>query len=181
MTLAKRLVVIALALLAPALLAGCGGSSKQTIAPSGRLVPVPGSSAGKIVLSSVGAQRIGIQTARVSRVPAPPPPPAPPPKTKLVHTTRGVVKVTVPVPAPKPTPSRLNAVVPVAAVIYDPSGKTYVFTSPSTLQYTEVPVTVDHVSGDSAYLLRGPRPGSTVVTVGAEELFGVQTGVLAQT
>jgi len=155
----KRLVVIALVMFAAVLIGGCGGSSNPAIAPSERVVPVPGSPGGKIILTSVGAQRIGIQTARVGRAPSPP----------------------APKPKGKPEPSVLSAVVPVAAVVYDPSGNTYVFTSPGALQFTEVPVTVDHVSGASAYLLRGPRPGSTVVTVGAEELFGVQTGVLAQT
>jgi hypothetical protein len=42
-------------------------------------------------------------------------------------------------------------------------------------------VTVDHIAGSSAYLVKGPKPGARVVSVGAEELFGVQSGVLAQT
>jgi multidrug efflux pump subunit AcrA (membrane-fusion protein) len=87
----------------------------------------------------------------------------------------------VPAPRRKSRPSRLRAVVPAGAVVYDPSGKTYVFTSPEALKYTEVPITIDHFAGNSAYLRAGPRPGTAVVTVGAEELLGVQTGVLAQT
>ena len=42
--------------------AGCGAARTPAVAPSSRLVPVPGSKAGKIVLSAVGARRIGIQT-----------------------------------------------------------------------------------------------------------------------
>jgi multidrug efflux pump subunit AcrA (membrane-fusion protein) len=125
-------------------LAGCGAARTPAITPASRLVPVPGSSVGKIVLSSVGAQRIGIETA-----------PA------------GVVGA--------------NITVPYSAVIYDPSGNTYAFTNPAPLTYTEVPITVDYISGDTAYLSSGPSPGTEVVTVGAEELYGVQTGVLAQT
>ena len=41
--------------------------------------------------------------------------------------------------------------------------------------------TVDYIAGSSAYLRRGPHAGSDVVSSGAEELYGVQTGVLAQT
>jgi hypothetical protein len=71
-------------------------------------------------------------------------------------------------------------VIPPAAIVYDPSGRTYAFVSPAPLTFVEVPVVIDHIAGDSAYLLRGPRTGAKVVTVGAEELLGVQTGVLAQ-
>jgi hypothetical protein len=181
MTHANRLVGIALALLVAALLASCGSASDHAIAPSERVVPLAGSSAGQIVLSAAGAQRIGIQTTAARSVPATPAPPAPPPATKLVHRAGLIVKVTVPAPKPKPTPSPLRAIVPVGAVVYDPSGKTYVFTSPGALKYTEVPVSVDHFAGNSVYLRTGPGPGTAVVTVGAEELFGVQTGVLAQT
>ncbi len=177
----KRLVVIAVAVPATALLGGCGSSSQPAIAPSSRIVPVPGSSVGQIVLSAAGAQRIGIQTTAARHVPPPPAPPVPPPTTKLVRRATGLVKVTVPAPKPKPTPSTSTAIVPVAAVVYDPGGSTFVFTSRGALKYTEVPITVDHIAGNSAYLRTGPRPGTPVVTVGAEELFGVQTGVLAQT
>jgi multidrug efflux pump subunit AcrA (membrane-fusion protein) len=82
------------------------------------------------------------------------------------------------IPAPKP-PSTVT--VPYSSLIYDPSGKTYVFTNIRPLTYVEVPITVDHISGDAVYLKTGPKPGARVVSVGAEELYGVQTGVLAQT
>jgi hypothetical protein len=74
-----------------------------------------------------------------------------------------------------------TVVVPFSAVIYAPSGQTYAFTNPAALTFEEVPITIDHIDGNSAFLSRGPQPGSRVVTVGAEELYGVQTGVLAQT
>jgi hypothetical protein len=71
--------------------------------------------------------------------------------------------------------------IPAAAVIYDPSGATYAFSNTAKLTYAETPVSIATISGGTAYLLHGPHPGSAVVTVGAEELYGVQTGVLAQT
>jgi hypothetical protein len=123
---------------------GCGGAATTTVSPSSRIEPVAGSSAGKIVLSATGAQRIGIQTAPAA------------------HTGATIL-------------------VPYSALVYDPNGNTYVFTSIAPLTYTEVPVTVDHINGNDVYLSKGPRMGAAVVTVGAEELLGVQTGVLAQT
>jgi hypothetical protein len=74
-----------------------------------------------------------------------------------------------------------DVLVPYSAIVYDPSGKTYAFTSVAPLTYVEVPVTVDRIAGNRAYLVKGPKAGAQVVTVGAEELYGVQTGVLAQT
>jgi hypothetical protein len=155
---ARRPIPIAVALLVAALLAaqlaGCGGGADRPVAPSGQIVGRSADSPGRIILSAAGAQRIGVRTAAVRRVPA---------------------------PRPKAKASPSAGIVPVAAVVYDSSGKTYVFTSSRSRQYTEVPITVDHITGGSAYLRAGPRPGTAVVTVGAEELFGVQTGVLAQT
>jgi hypothetical protein len=74
-----------------------------------------------------------------------------------------------------------SSAIPYSAVIYDPNGQTYAFTALSRLTYTENAITIDHISGNTAYLRKGPRVGAQVVTVGAEELYGVQSGVLAQT
>jgi predicted small lipoprotein YifL len=80
-----------------------------------------------------------------------------------------------------PAPGAAKAIIPFASVVYAPSGKTYAFVRQGPLTFTEVPIAIDHISGDSVYLVKGPRAGAMVATVGAEELFGVQTGVLAQT
>jgi hypothetical protein len=77
--------------------------------------------------------------------------------------------------------SRSAALIPLSAVVYDPSGAAFAFTSPAPLTFKEVPITVDRITGSSVYLRNGPAPGTRVVTVGAEELYGVQTGVQAQT
>jgi uncharacterized protein YbjT (DUF2867 family) len=161
----KPLLAVA-AIAVGAALAGCGGSSERSTQPASKLVAVPGNPAGKIVLTAQGAEHIGVQTATVRGVLSPPPAP----------------KAGARAPAPAaPRPPAATAIIPFASVVYAPSGKTYAFTSPAPLTFAEVPITIDHISGNSVYLLRGPRPGATVVTVGAEELFGVQTGVLAQT
>ncbi len=169
---------IAIAVLTAAVVAGCGSSSEPSIPVSGRHESLAGSTAGQIVLSQLGAQRIGLQTARVQAVPAPKPPP-PIVKTTVVggvkHTT------TTPAPTPAPPANAPTAIIPYSAIVYAATGQTYAFTSPGPLTYVEVPVSVARISGNSAYLVRGPKPGTEVVSVGAEELFGVQSGVLAQT
>jgi hypothetical protein len=166
---AKR-PLAAVALLLALAVAGCGSSSSPSIPASGVLVNATSKSPGQIILTTLGAKRIGLQTSQANAVPVPPP---------IVHTK--VVaghKHVITIPAPKPAST---VTVPYSSVIYDPSGKTYVFTNIRPLTYVEVPITVDHISGNSVYLKTGPKPGARVVSVGAEELYGVQTGVLAQT
>ena len=127
-----------------AALGGCGGGSHPAPSPpAARLEHSPGGS--KIVLTPLGAQRIGLATARARKARGP------------------------------------ASTIPLGAIIYDPSGKTYAFVAAGRLTYVEVPVRVDRIDGNVAYLFKGPHPGARVVSTGAEELYGVQTGVLGQT
>ena len=141
---AKRSLA-AIVVLLGAVIAGCGSTAAPSVPASAVLVNAGPKSPGQVILSALGAQRIGVQTALVQDA------------------------------------HRSTVVVPYSAVIYDPSGKPYVFTNIRPLTYVEVPITVQRISGNSAYLTAGPPAGAKVVTVGAEELYGVQTGVLAQT
>jgi hypothetical protein len=64
--------------------------------------------------------------------------------------------------------------VPYAAVVYDPEGATWVYTSPEPLTFVRTPITVLDITGDRAVLSAGPQPGTEVVTVGTAELFGTE-------
>jgi hypothetical protein len=170
MLFAKRTAAAVAALLAGGIIAGCGSSREPSIPISARLVGATGSSPGQIILSQLGKDHIGLQTARAQAVPVPPP--------VVTTTVVAGVKHTTSTPAPRPSAS---VIVPYSALVYDPTGKTYVFMQRSPLTFVEVPATVDKIAGDAAYLASGPKAGAAIVTVGAEELYGVQTGVLAQT
>jgi hypothetical protein len=65
-------------------------------------------------------------------------------------------------------------VVPYAALIYDPEGKTYVYTSPKRLTFMRAEVKVDAIKGDRALLATGPPAGTQVVTVGTAEVYGAE-------
>jgi len=69
------------------------------------------------------------------------------------------------------------AEVPVAAVLYDQDGTTWVYTSPSPLNYVRQAVTLGPVDADQWELTSGPAPGTLVVTVGGAELLGAELGV----
>ena len=70
-----------------------------------------------------------------------------------------------------------DTVVPYAALIYSPDGKTYVYTSPNRLEYLREEVEVDRIEGNRVLLSGGPSPGTEVVTVGAAEVYGTELEV----
>jgi membrane fusion protein, multidrug efflux system len=68
-------------------------------------------------------------------------------------------------------------IVPYSSVIYDLNGDTWTYTNPEPLTFLRHPISVDYIEGDMAVLTDGPPPGTTIVTVGAAELFGTEFGV----
>jgi Cu/Ag efflux pump CusA len=68
-------------------------------------------------------------------------------------------------------------VIPYAAVVYDADGGTWTFVQLEPGAYQRSPIAIARVDGDTAVLTAGPQPGSTVVTVGAAELVGVEAGI----
>jgi hypothetical protein len=68
-------------------------------------------------------------------------------------------------------------VAPYAALLYDPAGRTYVYTSPEPLSFERAEVVVDRIEGDRVYLTDGPAAGTAVVTTGAAEVYGVELEV----
>jgi hypothetical protein len=97
-----------------------------------------------VVLTPLGAQRIGIQTGAAT--------PAGPGRT----------------------------VVPYSALLYQVDGSSVIYTVTAPFTYTLVTASVTSIQGNQVYLT-GLAPGTTVVTVGGEELLGVQDGVGIQT
>jgi multidrug efflux pump subunit AcrA (membrane-fusion protein) len=72
-----------------------------------------------------------------------------------------------------------HEVVPYAALIYDPQGKTYVYTASERLSFLREPVTVDRIKGDRVLVSDGPPAGTEVVTVGAAEVYGAELEIAA--
>jgi hypothetical protein len=67
--------------------------------------------------------------------------------------------------------------VPHASVFYAAEGASFIYTNPAPRTYVRKKVVIDDVIRGKAYLAKGPPPGTTVVTDGASELLGVETGV----
>ena len=71
--------------------------------------------------------------------------------------------------------TRLTSI-PYSAVLYDPNGATWAYTSPEPLVYVRRDITVQRIDGDSAVLSKGPTVGTRIVAVGSTELWGVEYG-----
>ena len=65
-------------------------------------------------------------------------------------------------------------VIPYDAVIYAADGHTFTYTSPKPLSFVRAPITVKDIRGNKAVLSAGPAAGTSVVTVGSQELFGTE-------
>lgn len=106
---------------------------------------IEGSELGHLTLTEKAVERIGIQTTAVT-------------EEMIAHSE-----------------PRASLVVPYAAILYDISGRTWVYTNPEPLKYIRHEVKVDFVEGGAkAILLEGPPAGVKVVTVGAAELYGTE-------
>jgi hypothetical protein len=102
-----------------------------------------------------------------------------------------ISKVTITEPAMKRLDIRTGAVteeksprsgqtqmaVPYSALIYDPQGKTWIYTSPQERVFVRHEIDVDYIEGDVAYLKSGPDAGTSVATVGVAELYGTEFAV----
>ena len=70
-----------------------------------------------------------------------------------------------------------RTVAPYAALMYDPDGSTFVYTQPEPLTFERTDVEVEKVDGKRVLLSDGPPPGTSVVTTGAAEVYGTETGI----
>ena len=66
-------------------------------------------------------------------------------------------------------------VIPLAALLYDPNGGTWVYINVEPLVFERRAITVENISGDQVILSDGPESGAQIVTMGATELFGSES------
>ncbi len=97
-----------------------------------------------VLLTPLGAKRIGIQTAQAA--------------------TKGH-----------------RVVVPFSALLYEPDGRAAVYVQTAPLTYTRYFIKVADITAGQVFVISGLKTGQPVVTVGAEELLGVQNGVGVET
>lgn len=77
----------------------------------------------------------------------------------------------------KSSPKTIRKVVPYGALIYDPHGGAWVYTSPKPETFVRQSIDVDYIEGDMVVLNDGPPVGTIIATVGVSELYGTETGM----
>jgi multidrug efflux pump subunit AcrA (membrane-fusion protein) len=73
-------------------------------------------------------------------------------------------------------PAQRGLVVPLAAVLYDVHGDTWVYVQSDSLTFTRRRIEIATIVGDRVLVARGLTSGVPVVTSGAVELFGTEFG-----
>jgi hypothetical protein len=143
-----------------------------------KIEKIEGTNVSRVTLTDAATARLGIETTPVHEE-------AVAPRKSLVS---GITALTVAANADANSMSvtdagqtlsapQMRKVIPYSAVIYDLTGQawTYVNTAPRT--YVREPITIDYSKGATTVLKDGPAVGTAVVSVGAAELFGAETGV----
>ena len=142
--------IAALLIIAGLALVAC--SNSQAGAASKREAPyklekVEGTGLSRVILTKTAAERIKVQTVPLSELPI---------------ARFGFA---------------LRKVIPYSALIYDIKGDTWTYTNPQPLTYLRTKLVVDFIEGDRVVLVDGPDTGTAIVTVGAAELYGSETGI----
>jgi hypothetical protein len=146
---------------------GMAGCTRPAANPAGghkespaKVEAIPGKDVKKVTLTEQATHRLDIRTVPIGAAPSAVPGATP--------------------PAPGSRQGTSVIVVPYSAVVYDPDGGTWVYTVPQPLTYVRekvVVATVGGTNGTEAVLSDGPAAGTTVVSVGAFELYGAELGV----
>src|ERR671914_1433165 len=95
--------------------------------------------------------------------------------SRVTLTERGAERLEIRTAPIQPAGTRL--VVPSSAVLVDPDGDVWVYTSPEPLSFVRSAIDVSDEVGDRTFLSAGPPPGTQVVTVGVAELYGAEIGI----
>jgi hypothetical protein len=70
-----------------------------------------------------------------------------------------------------------HKVVSYGALIYDADGAAFVYTNPELLVFIRSKITVLSIENNNVFFSGGPATGTSIVTVGVPELYGIDSGV----
>jgi hypothetical protein len=96
---------------------------------------------------------------------------------RVVLTEEAARRLDIQTATVKETGEGPTTFVPYGAVFYATTGDTWTYEATEPQTFVRRAIHVEHVVGDLAVLSDGPPPGTSIVTVGAAELFGIETGV----
>ena len=68
-------------------------------------------------------------------------------------------------------------VVPYASIIYDPNGKTWVYTSTAPRTFVRERIEIDRITGNQVLLKSGPNAGTVIASQAVAEIYGTELKV----
>jgi hypothetical protein len=95
---------------------------------------------------------------------------------KITLTPRAAERLGILIDEVRADPSG-RLIVPYASVLYDLSGKAWVYISAEPLTFVRGPVEIDTIKGDNVYLNDGPPVGTKVLAAGVPQVFGTEVKV----
>lgn len=93
---------------------------------------------------------------------------------RITLSQRAIERLELSTDTVKPAGDGAGVLIPYAALLYEPDGKTWVYANPEPRVYERQPVTVTKVEAGVVTASAGPPEGTAVVTVGGAELFGAE-------
>lgn len=145
-----NLVVCAVLVISALAVGGCARQSAVELPEPASVEPISGTNLNKIVLTDLAYKNLGIQTAAV--------------RDEAATSTAG-----------GNTARRL--VIPMGALVFNPEGEPFAYTSAAPMTYVRAPVVIGGYRGNDVLLVKGPKVGTQVVTVGDPALLGIEYGV----
>ena len=143
----KRSLLIIVLVVVALQLAACGADEQPEKVEPALVEPVEGSEFNLVTLTEKAAERLDIQTEPARE---------------------------------EEMDGDMKTVIPYSAVIYGLYGETWAYIrnpGAGSLTFVRHPITVEYIDGGLAVLAEGPEAGTEVVTVGAQMLYGTDTGV----
>ena len=95
---------------------------------------------------------------------------------KITLTPKAAERLGIQIDEVRADPSG-RRIVPYASVLYDLSGKTWVYINGEPLTFVRGAVEIDTIKGDNVYLSEGPPVGTKVLAAGVPQVFGTEVKV----
>jgi hypothetical protein len=95
---------------------------------------------------------------------------------KITLTPKAAERLGIQIDEVRADPSG-RRIVPYASVLYDLTGKTWVYISTDPLTFVRGAVEIDTIKGDNVYLSDGPPAGTKVLAAGVPQVFGAEVKV----
>jgi hypothetical protein len=160
----RTLYLCAVLLVAAVAVVGCSQKEESALPETASSEPIQGTPYSKITLEDVAYQSLGIKTQPVRQE-----------TVAVAIAATGTVATGTAQPAA--AAGRRRLVIPTSALVFDPKGDPYVYTSPAPKTYVRAALVIDRYRGNDVILIKGPPVGTQVVTVGDPELLGIEYGV----